>query len=105
MGYQRGDIYYREFVESRVMSAIPQGIGREKWIQTIPSVGCRFCKDWRNFGTTATLVVIDVDHRLEENVEKRERLPLVGEVGRLNVYDSNKVGPLLFGPGGLCLSW
>uniref|UniRef100_A0A453AL85 protein-serine/threonine phosphatase n=1 Tax=Aegilops tauschii subsp. strangulata TaxID=200361 RepID=A0A453AL85_AEGTS len=77
-------------------------------------------------GTTATLVVVDgftvtvasvgdsrcildtqggelqlltVDHRLEENVEERERVTASGgEVGRLNV------GPLRCWPGGLCLS-
>ncbi|VAH26097.1 unnamed protein product [Triticum turgidum subsp. durum] len=84
-------------------------------------------------GTTATLVVVDgftvtvasvgdsrcildtqggelqlltVDHRLEENVEERERVTASGgEVGRLNLFGGQEVvGPLRCWPGGLCLS-
>nr|CAB3455369.1 unnamed protein product [Digitaria exilis] len=83
-------------------------------------------------GTTATLVVIDgftvtvasvgdsrcildtqggelqlltVDHRLEENAEERERVTASGgEVGRLNLFGGQEVGPLRCWPGGLCLS-
>ncbi|KAL5197104.1 hypothetical protein ABZP36_000616 [Zizania latifolia] len=83
-------------------------------------------------GTTATLVVVDgftvtvasvgdsrcildtqggevqlltVDHRLEENAEERERVTASGgEVGRLNLFGGQEVGPLRCWPGGLCLS-
>ncbi|PAN50062.1 hypothetical protein PAHAL_9G495400 [Panicum hallii] len=83
-------------------------------------------------GTTATLVVVDgftvtvasvgdsrcildtqggevslltVDHRLEENVEERERVTASGgEVSRLNLCGGQEVGPLRCWPGGLCLS-
>uniref|UniRef100_A0A804M2J3 protein-serine/threonine phosphatase n=3 Tax=Zea mays TaxID=4577 RepID=A0A804M2J3_MAIZE len=83
-------------------------------------------------GTTATLVVIDgftvtvasvgdsrcildtqggelqlltVDHHLEENAEEREHVTASGgEVGRLNLFGGQEVGPLRCWPGGLCLS-
>jgi hypothetical protein len=83
-------------------------------------------------GTTATLVVIDgftvtvasvgdsrcildtqggelqlltVDHRLEENTEEWERVTASGgDVGRLNLFGGQEVGPLRCWPGGLCLS-
>ncbi|KAF9606020.1 hypothetical protein IFM89_021452 [Coptis chinensis] len=146
-------IYTKEKLLSHVMSAIPQGIGREEWLQALPrALVAGFVKTDIEFqrkgkysqlcfamfiagetsGTTATLVVIDgltvtvacvgdsrcildaqggvvslltVDHRLEENVEERERVTASGgEVGRLNVYGSTEVGPLRCWPGGLCLS-
>lgn len=83
-------------------------------------------------GTTATFVVVDrwtvtvacvgdsrcildvqgravsdltVDHRLEENVEERERVTASGgEVGRLSIVGGVEIGPLRCWPGGLCLS-
>ncbi|KAF9602190.1 hypothetical protein IFM89_025535 [Coptis chinensis] len=52
--------YTIENLLSHVMSAIPQGIGREEWIQTIPRVlVVDFVKTGETSGTTATLVVID----------------------------------------------
>lgn len=122
------------------MSAIPQGISREEWLQALPralvvafvKTDMEFQKKGETSGTTATFVIIDgwtvtvasvgdsrcildtqggvvslltVDHRLEENVEERERVTASGgEVGRLNVFGGNEVGPLRCWPGGLCLS-
>ncbi|THG03928.1 hypothetical protein TEA_008803 [Camellia sinensis var. sinensis] len=130
------------------MSAIPQGIGRQEWLQALPrGLVAGFVKTDIEFqqkgmfyfhhiretsGTTVTFVVIDgwtvtvasvgdsrcildtqggvvslltVDHRLEENAEERERVTASGgEVGRLNVFGGNEVGPLRCWPGGLCLS-
>lgn len=82
-------------------------------------------------GTTATLVVVDgftvtvasvgdsrcildtqggelqlltVDHRLEENVEERERVTASGgEVGRLNLFGGQEVA-IFFGPNKLSLT-
>ncbi|OVA07459.1 Protein phosphatase 2C (PP2C)-like domain [Macleaya cordata] len=147
-------IFVKENLLNHVMSAIPQGIGREEWLQALPrALVAGFVKTDIEFqrkgkhqlqifmlnmntgetsGTTVTFVVIDgwtvtvasvgdsrcildtqggvvslltVDHRLEENVEERERVTASGgEVGRLNVYGGTEVGPLRCWPGGLCLS-
>lgn len=132
-------IYTKENLLNNVLSAIPQGIGREEWLQALPqALVAGFVKTDIDFqqkgetsGTTVTFVVIDgltvtvasvgdsrcildaqggvvlltVDHRLEENVEERERVTASGgEVGRLNVFGGNEVGPLRCWPGGLCLS-
>ncbi|XP_020210158.1 probable protein phosphatase 2C 5 isoform X2 [Cajanus cajan] len=122
------------------MSAIPQDISRDEWLQALPralvasfvKTDIEFQKKGETSGTTATFVVIDgwtvtvasvgdsrcildtqggvvslltVDHRLEENAEERERVTASGgEVGRLNVFGGNEVGPLRCWPGGLCLS-
>ncbi|KAI5398610.1 hypothetical protein KIW84_064106 [Lathyrus oleraceus] len=122
------------------MSAIPQGISRDEWLQALPralvvafvKTDMEFQKKGETSGTTATFVIIDgwtvtvacvgdsrcildtqggivslltVDHRLEENVEERERVTASGgEVGRLNIFGGNEVGPLRCWPGGLCLS-
>ncbi|KAI3810473.1 hypothetical protein L1987_20088 [Smallanthus sonchifolius] len=72
------------------------------WTITVASVG-----DSRCILDTQTGVVslLTVDHRLEENVEERERVTASGgEVGRLNIFGGNEVGPLRCWPGGLCLS-
>ncbi|KAL8205896.1 hypothetical protein R6Q57_009447 [Mikania cordata] len=72
------------------------------WTITVASVG-----DSRCILDTQTGVVslLTVDHRLEENVEERERVTASGgEVGRLNIFGGNAVGPLRCWPGGLCLS-
>ncbi|KAL5647742.1 hypothetical protein ACJX0J_042097, partial [Zea mays] len=51
------------------------------------------------------LQLLTVDHRLEENAEERERVTASGgEVGRLNLFGGQEVGPLRCWPGGLCLS-
>lgn len=133
-------IYAKENLLSHIVSAIPQGIGREEWLQALPralvagfvKTDIEFQRRGETSGTTATFVVIDgltvtvasvgdsrcildvqggvvslltVDHRLEENVEERERVKSSGgEVGRLNVYGGPEVGPLRCWPGGLCLS-
>ncbi|KAF5952134.1 hypothetical protein HYC85_010078 [Camellia sinensis] len=121
-------IFAKENLLNNIMSAIPQGIGRQEWLQALP----RALVAGETSGTTVTFVVIDgwtvtvasvgdsrcildtqggvvslltVDHRLEENAEERERVTASGgEVGRLNVFGGNEVGPLRCWPGGLCLS-
>lgn len=72
------------------------------WTVTVACVGDSRCI----LDTQGGLVsLLTVDHRLEENVEERERVTASGgEVGRLNVYGGNEVGPLRCWPGGLCLS-
>lgn len=133
-------IYTKENLLNNVLSAIPQGINREEWLQALPralvagfvKTDIEFQQKGETSGTTVTFVVIDgwtvtvasvgdsrcildtqggvvslltVDHRLEENVEERERVTASGgEVGRLNVFGVNEVGPLRCWPGGLCLS-
>lgn len=133
-------IYTKENLLSNVLSAIPQGVGREEWLQALPralvagfvKTDIEFQQKGETSGTTVTFVVIDgwtvtvasvgdsrcildtqggvvslltVDHRLEENVEERERVTASGgEVGRLNIFGGNEVGPLRCWPGGLCLS-
>ncbi|CAM8911598.1 unnamed protein product [Rhodiola kirilowii] len=72
------------------------------WTITVASVGDSRCILDAQGGVVSLLTV---DHRLEENVEERERVTASGgEVGRLNVYGGNEVGPLRCWPGGLCLS-
>ncbi|KAL3728400.1 hypothetical protein ACJRO7_033049 [Eucalyptus globulus] len=116
--------------DTNVLSAIPQGFNRDDWLQALPrALVAGFVKTDIEFqhrsetsGTTVTFVVIDdsrckldreggvvslltVDHQLEENAEERERVTASGgEVGRLNVFGGNEVGPLRCWPGGLCLS-
>ncbi|KAK1370747.1 PPM-type phosphatase domain-containing protein [Heracleum sosnowskyi] len=132
-------IYTKENLLNNVLSAIPQGISKEEWLQALPQAlvagfvktDIEFQQKGETSGTTVTFVVIDgltvtvasvgdsrcildaqggvvvltVDHRLEENVEERERVTASGgEVGRLNVFGGNEVGPLRCWPGGLCLS-
>ncbi|KAK4748801.1 hypothetical protein SAY87_015387 [Trapa incisa] len=72
------------------------------WTVTVASVGDSRCILDTQGGVVSLLTV---DHRLEENVEERERVTASGgEVGRLNVFGANEVGPLRCWPGGLCLS-
>ncbi|KAL3538235.1 hypothetical protein ACH5RR_001601 [Cinchona calisaya] len=133
-------IFAKENLLNNVLSAIPQGLSREEWLQTLPralvagfvKTDIEFQQRGETSGTTVTFVVIDgwtvtvasvgdsrcildtqggvvslltVDHRLEENAEERERVTASGgEVGRLNVFGGNEVGPLRCWPGGLCLS-
>lgn len=133
-------IFAKENLLTNVLSAIPQGVSREEWLQTLPralvagfvKTDIEFQQKGETSGTTVTFVVIDgwtvtvasvgdsrcildtqggivslltVDHRLEENAEERERVTASGgEVGRLNVFGGNEVGPLRCWPGGLCLS-
>lgn len=61
----------------------------DEWTITVASVG-----DSRCILDTQTGVVslLTVDHRLEENVEERERVTASGgEVGRLNIFGGNAV--------------
>ncbi|KAL0412965.1 UNVERIFIED_CONTAM: putative protein phosphatase 2C 5 [Sesamum radiatum] len=133
-------IFAKENLLNNVLSAIPQTLGREEWLQALPralvagfvKTDIEFQQRGETSGTTVTFVVIDgwtvtvasvgdsrcildtqggvvslltVDHRLEENVEERERVTASGgEVGRLNVFGGSEVGPLRCWPGGLCLS-
>ncbi|KAJ8529574.1 hypothetical protein K7X08_036409 [Anisodus acutangulus] len=133
-------IFAKENLLNNVLSAIPQGISREEWLQALPralvagfvKTDIEFQQKGETSGTTVTFVVIDgwtitvasvgdsrcildtqggvvslltVDHRLEENEEERQRVTASGgEVGRLNVFGGNEVGPLRCWPGGLCLS-
>ncbi|KAJ4719377.1 Phosphatase 2C family protein [Melia azedarach] len=133
-------IFAKEHLLNNVLSAIPQGVSRDEWLQALPralvagfvKTDIEFQQKGETSGTTVTFVVIDgwtvtvasvgdsrcildtqggvvslltVDHRLEENVEERERVTASGgEVGRLNVFGGNEVGPLRCWPGGLCLS-
>ncbi|XP_019422786.1 PREDICTED: probable protein phosphatase 2C 5 isoform X2 [Lupinus angustifolius] len=133
-------IFTKENLLNNVLSAIPQDISRDAWLEALPralvagfvKTDIEFQQKGETSGTTATLVVIDewtvtvasvgdsrcildtqggavslltVDHRLEENEEERARVTASGgEVGRLNVYGGNAVGPLRCWPGGLCLS-
>ncbi|XP_050224379.1 probable protein phosphatase 2C 5 isoform X2 [Mercurialis annua] len=72
------------------------------WTVTVASVGDSRCILDTQGGVVSLLTV---DHRLEENEEERERVTASGgEVGRLNIYGGNEVGPLRCWPGGLCLS-
>ncbi|PKI76160.1 probable protein phosphatase 2C 5 [Punica granatum] len=72
------------------------------WTITVASVGDSRCILDTQGGVVSLLTV---DHRLEENVEERERVTASGgEVGRLNIFGGNEVGPLRCWPGGLCLS-
>ncbi|CAN4108859.1 unnamed protein product [Withania somnifera] len=133
-------IFAKENLLNNVLSAIPQGVSREEWLQALPralvagfvKTDIEFQQKGETSGTTVTFVVIDgwtitvasvgdsrcildtqggvvslltVDHRLEENEEERQRVTASGgEVGRLNVFGGNEVGPLRCWPGGLCLS-
>lgn len=74
----------------------------DDWTITVASVGDSRCILDTQAGVVSLLTV---DHRLEENVEERERVTASGgEVGRLNIFGGNEVGPLRCWPGGLCLS-
>ncbi|XP_059454815.1 probable protein phosphatase 2C 15 isoform X1 [Corylus avellana] len=72
------------------------------WTVTVASVGDSRCILDTQGGTVSNLTV---DHRLEENVEERERVTASGgEVGRLSILGGAEIGPLRCWPGGLCLS-
>lgn len=72
------------------------------WTVTVASVGDSRCVLDAQGGAVTALTV---DHRLEENVEERERVTASGgEVGRLSIFGGSEIGPLRCWPGGLCLS-
>ncbi|KAH9795075.1 putative protein phosphatase 2C 15 [Citrus sinensis] len=74
----------------------------DRWTVTVASVGDSRCILDAQGGAVSTLTV---DHRLEENVEERERVTASGgEVGRLSIVGGAEIGPLRCWPGGLCLS-
>lgn len=59
------------------------------WTVTVASVGDSRCIVDTQGGV---VVLLTVDHRLEENVEERERVTASGgEVGRLNIFGGNEV--------------
>lgn len=66
------------------------------WTVTVASVGDSRCILDTQGGVVSLLTV---DHRLEENVEERERVTASGgEVGRLNVFGGNEVFCLYLSP-------
>lgn len=74
----------------------------DRWTVTVASVGDSRCILDTQGGTVS---VLTVDHRLEENLEERERVTASGgEVRRLSVLGGAEIGPLRCWPGGLCLS-
>lgn len=74
----------------------------DRWTVTVASVGDSRCILDTQGGAVTTLTV---DHRLEENIEERERVTASGgEVGRLSIVGGAEIGPLRCWPGGLCLS-
>ncbi|KAK4263835.1 hypothetical protein QN277_029200 [Acacia crassicarpa] len=74
----------------------------DRWTVTVASVGDSRCILDTQGGPITNLTV---DHRLEENIEERERVTASGgEVGRLSIYGGAEIGPLRCWPGGLCLS-
>lgn len=74
----------------------------EGWYVTVASVGDSRCIVESAEGDIYSL---SADHRLESNVEERERVTASGgEVGRLNTGGGTGIGPLRCWPGGLCLS-
>ncbi|KAK9740622.1 hypothetical protein RND81_03G048700 [Saponaria officinalis] len=74
----------------------------EGWFVTVASVGDSQCIFESAEGD---IYCLSADHRLESNVEERERVTASGgEVGRLNTGGGTEIGPLRCWPGGLCLS-
>ncbi|XP_061336773.1 probable protein phosphatase 2C 15 [Gastrolobium bilobum] len=74
----------------------------DKWTVTVASVGDSRCILDTQGGAVNNLTV---DHRLEENIEERERVTASGgEIGRLSIVGGAEIGPLRCWPGGLCLS-
>lgn len=74
----------------------------DRWTVTVASVGDSRCILDTQGGAVTTLTV---DHRLEENIEERDRVTASGgEVGRLSIVGGAEIGPLRCWPGGLCLS-
>lgn len=72
------------------------------WTVTVASVGDSRCILESPGGLVSLL---SADHRLEANLEERERIMASGgEIGRLNTIGGAEIGPLRCWPGGLCLS-
>ncbi|KAL8155493.1 putative protein phosphatase 2C 5 [Apium graveolens] len=99
-GFVRTDIEFQQKGETSGTTVTFVVI--DGWTVTVASVGDSRCILDTQGGVVSLLTV---DHRLEENVEERERVTASGgEVGRLNLCAGNEVGPLRCWPGGLCLS-
>ncbi|KAL8166351.1 hypothetical protein V2J09_007850 [Rumex salicifolius] len=99
-GFVKTDIEFQQKGETSGTTATLVVV--DGWTVTVASVGDSRCILDTQGGEVSLLTV---DHRLEENVEERERvIASGGEVGRLNVYGDSQVGPLRCWPGGLCLS-
>ncbi|CAO2817824.1 unnamed protein product [Amaranthus hypochondriacus] len=74
----------------------------EGWSITVASVGDSRCIFESAEGD---IFCLSADHRLESNVQERERVTACGgDVGRLNTGAGTEIGPLRCWPGGLCLS-
>lgn len=99
-GFVKTDIEFQQKGESSGTTVTFVVI--DGWTVTVASVGDSRCILDTQGGIISLLTV---DHRLEENEEERERVTASGgEVGRLNIFGGNEVGPLRCWPGGLCLS-
>ncbi|KAG8382857.1 hypothetical protein BUALT_Bualt05G0122900 [Buddleja alternifolia] len=103
-------IFSRDNLLNYVLGAMPRKTSGttatfvivDGWTITVACVGDSRCVlDAQGAGVSD----LTVDHRLEENIEERERVTASGgEVGRLNIYGGAEIGPLRCWPGGLCLS-
>lgn len=99
-GFVKTDIQFQQ--KGEVSGTTVTFVVIDGWTVTVASVGDSRCILDTQGGVVSLLTV---DHRLEENAEERERVTASGgEVGRLNVFGGNEVGPLRCWPGGLCLS-
>ncbi|XP_057529179.1 probable protein phosphatase 2C 15 isoform X1 [Amaranthus tricolor] len=74
----------------------------DRWTVTVACVGDSRCVLDVQGGAVSDLTV---DHRLEDNLEERQRVTASGgAVGRLSIVGGVEIGPLRCWPGGLCLS-
>ncbi|XP_022768793.1 probable protein phosphatase 2C 12 isoform X5 [Durio zibethinus] len=105
-------IYTKENLLNNVLNAIPTDLNRDEWVAALPrALVAGFVKTDKDFQERARtsaeggIYYLSADHRLECNVEERERITACGgEVGRLNTGGGTEIGPLRCWPGGLCLS-
>ncbi|KAJ0806027.1 putative protein-serine/threonine phosphatase [Helianthus annuus] len=92
-------IFAKENLLNNILSAIPQGCGREEWLQALPralvagfvKTDIEFQQKGEASGTIFTFVVIDGwTISVASNVEERERVTASGsEVGRLHIFRAN----------------
>ncbi|KAJ0490151.1 putative protein-serine/threonine phosphatase [Helianthus annuus] len=84
-------IFAKENLLNNILSAIPQGCGREEWLQALPrALVAGFVKTDIEFQQKGVVSLLTVDRRLGENVEERERVTASGsEVGRLDIFRAN----------------
>ncbi|KAF1880315.1 hypothetical protein Lal_00048951 [Lupinus albus] len=76
-------VFVKENILRNVMSAIPQDISRDEWLQALPrALVVGFVKtdiEFQKKDTQGGVVsLLTVDHRLDENVEERERVTASG---------------------------